>query len=82
MTAPIFSEDVAGAETGLSDVDLEALGIEAQPTSVPPSRSYIRWKPIAEHARREVAFWRLATLWLGILWLLTMAALVVAVTVK
>jgi len=74
MTTPDFSEDVAGVDD-LTAADLDALGVETQP------KPYTRWKPIAEAAEKEAIFWRTALIYLGILWILTTAALVVAVTV-
>lgn len=80
MTTPLFSEDVAGADE-LTAADLEALGVEVQPASA-PSKSYIRWKPIAEKLAKEAEFWRAAAIFLGATWLLTGAALVVSVLAK
>jgi hypothetical protein len=74
MNTPDYSDEVAGVDD-LTAADLDALGVEAQP------RSYTRWKPIAEAAEKEAIFWRTALIYLAVLWILTTAALVVAVTV-
>jgi hypothetical protein len=57
MNTPDFSEDVAGVDD-LTAADLESLGIPTDGlyhaerlgagTGIAPSKSYIRWKPIAE----------------------------------
>lgn len=86
MSAPEYSEDVAGVDEPAAE-DLEQMGVPTDTDDrVDTLKQRIRWKAraiTAERALEQVTkdehFWSLSCVFLGVTWLLTMAALLVAV---